>query len=295
MAHGDDSCIVVLAHAEEVNEVCVEDDEHSLGHAQDEQLEAHAGQGPQFHGNDGHGNEQAQGEVPNGIDAFVQGGMVSALLGIEEQTNQDACKHAAYVDRERDVQGFQYGEEGTAQTQGKAHQVHGLDDIAFVHLDTHGGFPGCFFHFTLPIQSRIFQVMFPDDETAERPTDDGTGNQAEGSCRDGCFHSVPLTELDGDRSKSCCVAVAASHRDGTGHHSQQRRHGQDFAQAQSDHVLDGGQDGSGNAEQDHVFPAGLQQAQAGSSTAGGKEDAVEQAVGHFVIELQFTDTGIVKQ
>ena len=77
MANGDDSCIVILAHQREVYQVAVEDDEHSLCHAQDEQLQAQTGQLPQFHGDDGHSYEQTQGEVADGVNAFVQTVMVA--------------------------------------------------------------------------------------------------------------------------------------------------------------------------------------------------------------------------
>ena len=73
--------------------------------------------GSTVHGNDGHGYEQPQGEIPNGVDAFIQGGMIFPFLGVKEQTDQDAGKHAAYVDGEGNVQGFQYGEERTADPQ----------------------------------------------------------------------------------------------------------------------------------------------------------------------------------
>ena len=137
--------------------------------------------------------------------------------------------------------------------------------------------------------------MSPDDEPAKRPADDGAGDQTKGGCSDGGFHGIALAELYGNGCEGRCVAVAARHGNGTGHHGQQRRNLQDRAQAQCNTVLKSGQDGSGNAEQHHVFAAGLQQAQAGCRTAGGKEDAVEQAVGYLVVKLQFADAHVVKQ
>ena len=137
--------------------------------------------------------------------------------------------------------------------------------------------------------------MSPDDEPAKRTADDGAGDQTKGGCSDGGFHGIALAELYGDGSKGCGVAVAPGHGNGTGHHGQQRRNLQYRAQAQGDTVLKSGQDGSRNAEQHHVFAAGFQQAQAGCRTAGGKEDAVEQAVGYLVVKLQFADARVVKQ